>query len=66
MKMIPAFRKLFWEKTMKIWFWLLLSILLLMIGCATVGTQPPYHEKEISDYWYHILYHKSPGQNGGD
>lgn len=65
MKMIPAFRKLFWEKTMKIRFWLLLSILLLMIGCATVGTQPPYHE-EGSDYWYYILYHQSPGQHRGD
>jgi hypothetical protein len=50
---------------MKIRFWLLLSILLLMVGCATGGKPTPYHEEEGSDYWYYILYHESPEQRGG-
>ncbi len=45
---------------MKIWFWLLLSILTLMVGCASTyyEKKPVYHE-EISDYWKSILYHQA-------
>ena len=49
---------------MKIRFWLLLSILMLMIGCATAGKQPAYNE-DYNEYWYYILYHKSLDQNRG-
>jgi hypothetical protein len=48
------------RKIVKIWFWLLLSILTLMVGCASGYYQqkPVYHE-EISDYWKSILYHQT-------
>ncbi len=45
------------EKIVKIWFCLLLCILMLMIGCASYEKKPVYHE-EGSDYWKGILYHQ--------
>jgi hypothetical protein len=42
---------------MKICFWLLLSILTLMVGC-TSSTELYYH-KDVSNYWNRILYHQS-------
>ncbi len=42
---------------MKIWFWFLLGILTLMVGCAS-STELYYH-KDVSDYWNQILYHRT-------
>ena len=45
---------------MKIWLWLLLSLLTLMIGCASTSYEKkPVDHEEISDYWRSILYHQT-------
>ena len=48
------------ENIMKIWFWVMLSILMLAVGCASsYSTRPRYHEG-ISAYWSTILYNQIP------
>ena len=42
---------------MKIWFWLLLSLLVLMVGCASSYERRPPNQ-DISDYWSEILYNQ--------
>jgi hypothetical protein len=53
------------EITVKIWFWLLLSLLMLMVGCASsyhAGMTSASHE-EISDYWSRVLYHQTAAES---
>ncbi len=45
---------------MKIWFWLLLSLIMLIVSCASgyYEKKSGYHE-ENSVYWNEILYHRT-------
>jgi|GEM_PF-3071057 len=47
---------------MKMWFWVFLCILMLMVGCASgySAGKRPANQEEISDYWSSILYHQTP------
>jgi outer membrane biogenesis lipoprotein LolB len=47
---------------MKIWFWLLLSIIVLMVGCASSYERRPANQADISDYWSRILYNQPADQ----